>query len=104
MQIIFIERLGHQFVLCSNVYHRFQVFAFGSVPFKTYLPDGDIDLTILSHQPMEKELAEGVLNHLKKHVHDPRFKVKNVQYIEAQVSPYLTCSGFSYILVLVLFC
>ncbi|CAN1297608.1 hypothetical protein LINPERPRIM_LOCUS23529, partial [Linum perenne] len=63
----------------------FQVFAVGSVPLKTYLPDGDIDLTILSHQDVEEELAKGVLEILQGHEHDSRFEIKNIQYIEAKV-------------------
>ncbi|CAL1381301.1 unnamed protein product [Linum trigynum] len=68
-----------------KAHYRSEVFAFGSVPLKTYLPDGDIDLTILSHQNTEEGMAEGVSDILQGHEHDPKFDVKNVQYIEAQV-------------------
>ncbi|CAI0560561.1 unnamed protein product [Linum tenue] len=65
--------------------HLLQVFAFGSVPLKTYLPDGDIDLTVLTHQSIEEGLAKGISDILQGHEHDPMFDVKSVQYIEAQV-------------------
>lgn len=63
-----------------------QVFAFGSVPLKTYLPDGDIDLMVLSHQNMEEELARGVCTLLQREELDPEFQVNDVQYIHAQVN------------------
>ncbi|CAI0431348.1 unnamed protein product [Linum tenue] len=71
--------------------HLLQVFAFGSVPLKTYLPDGDIDLTILSHQNTEEGMAEGVSDILQGHEHDPKFDVKNVQYIEVWQVKIVKC-------------
>ncbi|CAN1297598.1 hypothetical protein LINPERPRIM_LOCUS23529 [Linum perenne] len=68
-----------------KAHYSTEVFAVGSVPLKTYLPDGDIDLTILSHQDVEEELAKGVLEILQGHEHDSRFEIKNIQYIEAKV-------------------
>ncbi|CAN0923834.1 hypothetical protein LINGRAHAP2_LOCUS33775 [Linum grandiflorum] len=68
-----------------KAHYSTEVFAFGSVPLKTYLPDGDIDLTILSHQHMETELIHGVLFILEWHVHDPKFNITAVQRIKAQV-------------------
>ena len=61
-----------------------QVLPFGSVPLKTYLPDGDIDLTALSHEDAEEDLAQSVLNVLQS-VDDPEYQVKDVQDIRAQV-------------------
>ncbi|XP_027903871.1 uncharacterized protein LOC114163765 [Vigna unguiculata] len=61
-----------------------EVLPFGSVPLKTYLPDGDIDLTALSHEDAEEDLAQSVLNVLQS-VDDPEYQVKDVQDIRAQV-------------------
>ena len=61
-----------------------QVLPFGSVPLKTYLPDGDIDLTALSHEDAEEDLAQAVCNILQSG-DDPEYQVKDIQYIRAQV-------------------
>ena len=61
-----------------------QVFPFGSVPLKTYLPDGDIDLTALSHENAEEDLAQTVCSILES-TDDSEFQVKDIQYIRAQV-------------------
>lgn len=61
-----------------------QVFPFGSVPLKTYLPDGDIDLTVLTHEDVEEDLALRVCKTLQ-NGDDPEYQVKDVQYIRAQV-------------------
>ncbi|KAG5224438.1 Melibiase family protein [Salix suchowensis] len=66
-------------------YFPVEVFPFGSVPLKTYLPDGDIDLMVLSHQSMEEELARDVCTLLQREELDPEFQVNDVQYIHAQV-------------------
>ncbi|KAK6935640.1 hypothetical protein RJ641_032670 [Dillenia turbinata] len=65
----------------------FEVFPYGSVPLKTYLPDGDIDLTALSNPNVEDCLASQVLNVLK---HEERneaaeYEVKDVQFISAEI-------------------
>ncbi|KAK7410824.1 hypothetical protein VNO78_01959 [Psophocarpus tetragonolobus] len=57
---------------------------FGSVPLKTYLPDGDIDLTVLCHQDAEEELAKEVCSILQGG-DESDYQVKDVQYIRAQV-------------------
>eukprot|EP00268_Persea_americana_P011133 TRINITY_DN1465_c1_g2_i2.p1 TRINITY_DN1465_c1_g2~~TRINITY_DN1465_c1_g2_i2.p1 ORF type:complete len:984 (-),score=174.72 TRINITY_DN1465_c1_g2_i2:957-3908(-) len=64
-----------------------EVFPFGSVPLKTYLPDGDIDLTALSHQNVEDALANKVRAVLERMEEDKdaKFEVKDVQYIHAEV-------------------
>ncbi|GBG92247.1 hypothetical protein CBR_g55016 [Chara braunii] len=71
---------------CFN-YHC-KVFTFGSVPLKTYLPDGDIDLTIFSqdvalgeiwHERLKAALEEEGSNR------DAEFLVEKVQYIQAEV-------------------
>ncbi|KEH35564.1 putative polynucleotide adenylyltransferase [Medicago truncatula] len=61
-------------------YYGGEVFVFGSVPLKTYLPDGDIDLTVLSHESVEDDLVQAVCNLL-----ESREEVKDVQQIRAQV-------------------
>ncbi|XP_073115888.1 uncharacterized protein [Elaeis guineensis] len=65
-----------------------QVFTFGSVPLKTYLPDGDIDLTAFSKDENLKdawanEVREVLENEEKNE--NAEFHVKEVQYIQAEV-------------------
>lgn len=62
-----------------------QVFLFGSVPLKTYLPDGDIDLTVLTPKDKEEDLARALYSMLEAEVGESDFQVTNVQYIPAQV-------------------
>ncbi|XP_010539142.1 PREDICTED: uncharacterized protein LOC104812462 isoform X3 [Tarenaya hassleriana] len=69
----------------------FEVFSFGSVPLKTYLPDGDIDLTVLIHQNKEEELADQLCSMLEGEEKESdfqetdHFQATDVQYIRAQV-------------------
>ncbi|GAU24462.1 hypothetical protein TSUD_319390 [Trifolium subterraneum] len=65
-------------------YLRGEAFVFGSVPLKTYLPDGDIDLTVLSHESVEEDLPQAVCNLLESG-EDLEYEVKDIQYIRAQV-------------------
>ncbi|KAK3148024.1 hypothetical protein QOZ80_3BG0289650 [Eleusine coracana subsp. coracana] len=64
------------------------VFTFGSVPLKTYLPDGDIDVTAFSHSEELKEiwanLVRDALEREEKN-ENAEFRVKEVQYIQAEV-------------------
>ncbi|KAK9103860.1 hypothetical protein Sjap_021114 [Stephania japonica] len=65
-----------------------EVFTFGSVPLKTYLPDGDIDLTAFSeNQTLKETWANEVRimleNEEKSEIAE--FRVKEVQYIQAEV-------------------
>ncbi|GAB4858421.1 hypothetical protein Ancab_009894 [Ancistrocladus abbreviatus] len=65
-----------------------QVFTFGSVPLKTYLPDGDIDLTAFGkNQNLKDNWAIEVRNMLEREEKNERaeFQVKEVQYIQAEV-------------------
>ncbi|XP_023004913.1 uncharacterized protein LOC111498083 isoform X1 [Cucurbita maxima] len=65
-----------------------QVFTFGSVPLKTYLPDGDIDLTAFSRNHNLKETwAHQVRDMLESEEknENAEFRVKEVQYIKAEV-------------------
>jgi len=61
-----------------------QVLPFGSVPLKTYLPDGDIDLTALSPADAEDDLALTVCSILERE-DDPEYQIKDIQHIPAQV-------------------
>ncbi|GMP61187.1 hypothetical protein CsSME_00023741 [Camellia sinensis var. sinensis] len=63
------------------------VFTFGSVPLKTYLPDGDIDLTAFSNnQNLKDTWANQVRDMLKNEEknENAEFRVKEVQYIQAE--------------------
>ncbi|GFP91918.1 hypothetical protein PHJA_001335900 [Phtheirospermum japonicum] len=65
-----------------------QVCTFGSVPLKTYLPDGDIDLTTFSHNQNSKDAwANQVRDMLESEEknENAEFHVKEVQYIQAEV-------------------
>jgi hypothetical protein len=64
-----------------------QVFPFGSVPLKTYLPDGDIDLTAFGSTWSDENLANEVRTVLESEElrRDAEFEVKDVQYIHAEV-------------------
>ncbi|XP_024020973.1 uncharacterized protein LOC21400579 isoform X2 [Morus notabilis] len=65
-----------------------QVFTFGSVPLKTYLPDGDIDLTAFSkNQNLKETWAHQVRDMLENEEKNEKaeFHVKEVQYIQAEV-------------------
>jgi hypothetical protein len=87
----YVQRLIHQCFKC-------QVVTFGSVPLKTYLPDGDIDLTALSqHGELKETWAEDVHSALRKAEKDSKaeFRVKEVQYIHAEVSVGYTLVVFT---------
>ncbi|CAI9781517.1 unnamed protein product [Fraxinus pennsylvanica] len=65
-----------------------QVCTFGSVPLKTYLPDGDIDLTAFSHdQNLKDTWASQVRDMLENEEknENAEFHLKEVQYIQAEV-------------------
>ncbi|KAL6867618.1 hypothetical protein ACP4OV_015642 [Aristida adscensionis] len=65
-----------------------QVFTFGSVPLKTYLPDGDIDVTAFGNSEELKDnwanLVRDALEHEEKS-ESAEFRVKEVQYIQAEI-------------------
>lgn len=71
----------------NSCLYLFQVVPYGSVPLKTYLPDGDIDLTILSGI-LSDGLAKDVISALEAETlnENAEFVVKDVQYICAEVS------------------
>lgn len=64
------------------------MFPFGSVPLKTYLPDGDIDLSAFSpFHNVEDALANDVRVVLEGEERNKasEFEVRDVQYIHAEV-------------------
>ncbi|PNY07931.1 poly(A) RNA poly(A)merase cid14 [Trifolium pratense] len=63
------------------------VFPYGSVPLKTYLPDGDIDLTALSCQNIEDGLVSDVHAVLRGEENNEaaEYEVKDVRFIDAEV-------------------
>ncbi|KAI5068993.1 hypothetical protein GOP47_0015294 [Adiantum capillus-veneris] len=79
--IDYVERLIQRHFNC-------QVSTYGSVPLKTYLPDGDIDLSTFSWLPHSSEIWANELCHLLKreeHNKHAKFCVKEVQIINAEV-------------------
>lgn len=64
-----------------------EVFAFGSVPLKTYLPDGDIDLTVLGNTSYDSTLVNDVFCILESEEQnsDAEFVVKDLERIDAEV-------------------
>lgn len=65
------------------------MFTFGSVPLKTYLPDGDIDLTAFSeNENLRDNWAQEVRDKLEieEKSKNAEFRVKEVQFIRAEVS------------------
>ncbi|KAK9279936.1 hypothetical protein L1049_013620 [Liquidambar formosana] len=64
-----------------------EVFPYGSVPLKTYLPDGDIDLTALSSPNVDDILASDVRAVLEGEEQNEaaEYEVKDVQFIDAEV-------------------
>ncbi|XP_076957237.1 uncharacterized protein LOC143632657 [Bidens hawaiensis] len=66
---------------------RLEVFPYGSVPLKTYLPDGDIDLTVLSTPNLDDILPREVLRVLQEEemYGNKEFKLKDTQFIDAEV-------------------
>ncbi|KAK1364009.1 PAP/OAS1 substrate-binding domain superfamily protein [Heracleum sosnowskyi] len=64
-----------------------EVFPYGSVPLKTYLPDGDIDLTALSTPKSDDSLCCDVLAvmHAEQLNANAEFEVRDTQFIDAEV-------------------
>lgn len=78
--IDYVRRLIRRYLGC-------EVFPYGSVPLVTYLPDGDIDLTVLSSPNVDDALASGVRAVLEAEEYNEsaEFEVKDVQFIDAEV-------------------
>ncbi|KAI6670227.1 hypothetical protein NL676_005112 [Syzygium grande] len=68
-----------------------EVFAFGSVPLGTYIPDGDIDLTVLCYNDEEEAFAIEICKFLENRKRDPDFQIKDILYINAQVKIVKFC-------------
>ncbi|KAI7998630.1 hypothetical protein LOK49_LG10G02414 [Camellia lanceoleosa] len=83
--IDYVQRLNRGCIGC-------EVFPFGSVPLKTYLPDGDIDLTAFGGASFEDALVNDVVAVLEAEDQNgaAEFVVKDVQLIRAEV-----CVGVS---------
>lgn len=64
-----------------------QVFAFGSVPLRTYLPDGDVDITILTNNDLDSNFIQDVCCMLAVEQSNEKaeFVLKEIQYINARV-------------------
>lgn len=64
-----------------------QVFTYGSVPLKTYLPDGDIDFTVIDYPSVDETLVRDVLSllHREEKNENAEFQVKDTQFIDAEV-------------------
>ncbi|PIN07823.1 Polynucleotide adenylyltransferase [Handroanthus impetiginosus] len=64
-----------------------EVVSYGSVPLKTYLPDGDIDLTVLKGHNAEETLAHDVLALLQgeEQNENAEYQVKDTHFIDAEV-------------------
>ena len=66
-----------------------QAFMFGSVPLKTYLPDGDIDMAVFqSHGPSVRDswtTKLGAVLEAEARSQSTRFRVKDMQVIHAEV-------------------
>lgn len=73
--------------ITNFTFSLFQVFPYGSVPLKTYLPDGDIDLTALSCQNIEDGLVSDVHSVLRGEENNEaaEYEVKDVRFIDAEV-------------------
>ncbi|KAI5446155.1 hypothetical protein KIW84_014127 [Lathyrus oleraceus] len=65
-------------------YYGGEVFVFGSVPLKIYLLDGEIDLTVLSQESVEEDLAQAICNLLGSG-EDLEYEVKDIHHIRAPV-------------------
>ncbi|GLT59320.1 hypothetical protein SLA2020_321460 [Shorea laevis] len=78
--IDYVQRLVKKYLHC-------EVFPFGSVPLKTYLPDGDIDLTAFGGRNAEEALATKLCSVLEFEEKNSaaEFVVKDVQLIRAEV-------------------
>ncbi|XP_008242648.1 PREDICTED: uncharacterized protein LOC103340921 [Prunus mume] len=74
-----------QSLITSNV--RCKVFPYGSVPLKSYLPDGDIDLTAFSSANIEESFVTDVHAILKGEENNEaaQYLVKDVHCIDAEV-------------------
>lgn len=59
------------------------------MPLKTYLPDGDIDLTVLTKQNMDDDFYGQLCSRLQNEERESEFHATDVQFIPAQVSLFI---------------
>lgn len=87
---LFFAQTLHSYLLDQRL-NFLQVFPFGSVPLKTYLPDGDIDLTAFGGANKEDKLANDMKSLLEEEEKNTaaEFVVKDVQLIRAEVCFFL---------------
>lgn len=64
------------------------------MPLKTYLPDGDIDLTVVAPHDKEASIAATLRTMLEAKEKDSDFQVTDVQYVPAQVCLVPSCVSF----------
>ncbi|KAM3392162.1 hypothetical protein ACQJBY_013354 [Aegilops geniculata] len=64
-----------------------EVFPFGSVPLKTYLPDGDVDITIITNTNLDDSFVQDVccLLAAEQSSEDAEFALRDIQVINAKV-------------------
>ena len=92
--------------LTENWSRYLQVFTFGSVPLKTYLPDGDIDVIAFGNSEELKEIwANLVRDALEREEksENAEFHVKEVQYIQAEVFFNVTIPACFFYIILLLY-
>ncbi|CAA0842384.1 PAP/OAS1 substrate-binding domain superfamily [Striga hermonthica] len=77
-----------------------EVVSYGSVPLKTYLPDGDIDLTVLKDPNAVESLAHDVLALLQdeERNENAEYQVKETQFIDAEVVKLVKCFVRNYVI------
>ncbi|KAL6532557.1 hypothetical protein OROHE_013979 [Orobanche hederae] len=82
--IDYVQQLVQSHLNCEQ---QMEVVSYGSVPLKTYLPDGDIDLTVLQGPNAGDSLAHDVLALLQDEEQNKNadYQVKDTQYIDAEV-------------------
>ena len=102
-KVLMLGLFLRRYYLTNFTFSLFQVFPYGSVPLKTYLPDGDIDLTALSPQNIEDGLVSDVHAVLRGEENNEaaEYEVKDVRFIDAEVLsiPFLDTLCMEYNLV-----
>ncbi|GAA0140554.1 hypothetical protein LIER_01875 [Lithospermum erythrorhizon] len=78
--IDYVQKLFRDYLGC-------EIFPYGSVPLKTYLPDGDIDLTAIHTPHVDDYLPREVLAILQEEElnENAEYQVRDTQFIDAEV-------------------
>lgn len=79
--------VSHLHSIVTSCFPNATAMPFGSVPLRTYLPDGDIDLSIFCPDPLKDGWAPKLharLEEEQRNAHAP-FKIGDVQVINAEV-------------------